>query len=159
MPAVRSSSPSQTKGTSQATIPSLYHHRYSHPHSHSISRPPQAAAIGRPSTATGTIRSPPYCSTAVYSRPAAVLQGRREPKTYYCTPYLRGVTHETLRMMGSSAPAECVLPRHSVSAAPPFPGAGMAVPLALTAAGPSCGSPRARPRRRCRRSATTCSTR
>ena len=97
------------------TIASLEHRHCSHPHYHSISRPPQSrlAVIGRPSKETATIHSQPYRSAAECFRLVAVPQEQTAPKIYYCIPYSPGArrgSHQT----GSDAPAECVLPRHSV---------------------------------------------
>jgi len=142
------------------TIASLEHRHCSRPHYHSISRPLQShlGAIGRPSTQTTTIHSQPYRSAAECFRLVAIPQERTAPKIYYCIPYSPGARHES-HQMGSDAPAECVLPRHSVSAVPPNLEAETRAPFApLSPAGPSCASG-ARRKRRYRMSARTCSMR
>lgn len=140
-------------------IASLGHRHCSHPHYHSISRPLQShpAAIGRPSRQTATIHCQPCRSAAECFHLVAVHQERTAPKIYCCTPYLPGARRES-HQTGSDTPAECVLPRHSASAVPPNPEAGMRVPLVpLSLARPSCGPTWARRKRRYRMSATTCS--
>jgi hypothetical protein len=147
------------------TIAYLENRHCSRPHYHSISHPLQShpGAIGRPSRETATIRSQQYRSAAECFRLVAVSQERTAPKYYYCIPYSRVARHES-HQMGSDAPAECVLPRHSVSAVPPnleAAGSGeIRVPFApLSPAGPSCGPSWAHRKRRYRMSARTCSMR
>ena len=143
------------------TIASPEHRHCSHPHYHSISRPLQShpAAIGRPSRETTMIHSQPYRSAAECFRLVAVPQGRTAPKIYYCIPYSPGARRGS-RPTGSDAPAECVLPRHSVSAVPPNLEAVTRIPSALLSpAGPSCGPSWARGKQHYRMSARTCSMR
>lgn len=124
------------------TIASLDHH-CSHPHYRSVSRPLQSlpAAIERPSRQTGMIHSLPYRSAAGYPRLVAKPQGRTAPMIYCCTPYSPGVRRES-HQTGSDALAECVLPRHSVSAVLPnleVEVVAKSVLAPLSPADPSCG--------------------
>lgn len=143
------------------TIASLEHRHCFRPHyHHPISRPHQwhPAAIGRLSRETAMIHSQPYRSAAEYFRLVAVPRELIAPMIYYCTPCspdARRESHQT----GSDGRAECVLPRHSVSAVPPILEAGTVPLVPLSPVGSSCGPLWARGKLHYRMSARTCSMR